>query len=432
MSPSRYCLTLGAAALAIAGAVAAFNYAVDPYLLFDVKRVAGFNDLKPAATTRERMMKAYQVERLDARTIVIGSSRPDLGIDPASAAWPAQAQPVYNMGLVGGDVPDGLKYLRHYVAMHPGHAPKTLVVGLDFENNLYVPSATPATQHPLSEVEERLAIDPSGKPNPARGARVMKDRAQGLLSLDALFDSIGTVRSNRSGAVLSLERNGHLSEAAMRDVVRADGYALVLGQKDEETVKLLAKPRRVLADTPGAPSRKLMVVRELLAFAKANGSDVILMIQPAYVSRLELLDRLGYWADYEHWKREVTAIAAEAGAGQKVALWDFGGYESLMQSPKPAKGKGTMAWSWDTIHYTSALGNVMVKRMFDPAQSGDFGVLLTPANIDARLAQVRADRDAFRVRMPQETARLARLACGNQPCGVTPPAPLPALATARP
>lgn len=426
MSPSRYCLTLGAAALVIAGAVAAFNYAVDPYLLFDVKRVAGFNAVKPAAATRERMMKAYQVERIDARTIVIGSSRPDMGIDAASKAWPASAQPVYNMSIVGGDVPEGLKYLRHYMAMRPGHVPKTLVVGLDFENMLYVP--TPVQARPMNEMEERLAVDSNGRPNPARAARVLKDRAQGLLSLDALFDSVATIRAARSDAVLNLEPSGHLSEAAMRDGVRADGYALVFDQKNIDTVKMLTKPRRVLSDTPGGPSRKLVLLRELLAFAKQNGSDVILMIQPAHASRLELLDRLGYWADYERWKRELTDIAAQARAGQHVVLWDFGGYEAQMQEPAPGKGKGAMQWSWDPVHYNSKFGNLMVAQMFDPARAGGFGTVLTPQTIDARLAQVRSDRDAFRARMPEESARLARLACGHQACAVT----APPLAAVRP
>jgi hypothetical protein len=433
MRTSRYCLTLGAAALALTGLVAAFNYAVDPYLLFDVERVPGFNDLKPAAAIRERMMKAYQIERVRAHTIVIGSSRPDLGIDPASKAWPASAQPVYNMSLVGSDVPDGLKYVRHYVAMRPGQGLRTLVVGLDFESSLYVPApapAGPAQPHRMSELEERLAVDAEGRPNPARRERVWKDHVQGLLSLDALYDSIDTVRNARSDAVLNLEPNGHLSEAATRDVVRHDGYARVFDQKNIDTVQQYAKPRRVMSDTPDGPIRKLGVLHDLFAFAKQHGIDVVLMIQPAHVSRLELLDRMGYWADYERWKRTLTALAAQAGAGQRVALWDFGGYEPQVLETAPAKGsKPDMAWFWDPVHYNGKLGEKMIARMFDPAhpaaQSDRFGVLLTPANIDARLDQVRDDRTAFRDAMPQETARLARLACGNDPC------PASTLAAAR-
>jgi hypothetical protein len=418
MSPYRYCLTLGVAALAIAGAVAAVNYLVDPYLLFDVKRVPRLTTMKPAAATRERMMKAYQVERLTAQTIVIGSSRPDLGLDPASKAWPAAKQPVYNMGLVGSDVPDGMKYLRHYVARHPGGGPHTVVVGLDFENNLYVPVAPGKEQtHVPTELEERLAVDAEGKPNPLRSQRMMKDYAQGLLSLDALSDSVLTVASSRSDAA-NLESNGHLSEAVMRNDVKADGYALVFDHKNIETVQRYGKPRRVLSDTPGGPIKSFLVLRELLAFARQRDIEVVLMIQPAHVSRLELLDRMGYWPEFERWKRELTVLAAQAAIGQQVRLWDFSGYESEMQEAVPAKGRDghAMQWFWDPVHYNTKLGNRMIARMFNPEQDDGLGIQLNPQNIDARLSKVRQDRETFRATMPEETARLARLACSNAPC----------------
>ena len=206
MTPFRYCLTLGAAALALAGSIAAFNYAVDPYLLFDVRRVHGFNDLKPSVATRERMMKAYQAGRVRARTIVIGSSRPDLGIDPTTRSWPASVQPVYNLSLVGSGTEESLEYLRHYLAMNPGKEPSTLLVGLDFESFLYVPRSgvkTSAKSRGMTEVQERLAADPEGRPNPQQAMRVLKDRGLGLLSLDATVDSIKTIMGSRSASVTS-------------------------------------------------------------------------------------------------------------------------------------------------------------------------------------------------------------------------------------
>jgi hypothetical protein len=432
MSPSRYCLTLGAAALAIAGAVAAFNYAVDPYLIFNAKRVDGFNALKPAAATRERMMKAYQIARVDANTIVIGSSRADMGIDPASKAWPAAAQPVYNMGLVGGDVAQGLRYLRHYVAMRPNHPFRTLVIGLDFENDLYVPDeAPPSAKHTMDETEARLAVDGDGRPNPARARRVLEDRAQALLSLDALLDSITTIHDNPSDTILSLQPDGRLLDNAMRDVVRTDGYAQIFEHTNRETVKLLGKPHRVLSESPSAPIRRLAAVRSLLDFAKQNGSDVILMIQPAHVSRLELLERMGYWDDFDRWKRELAGMAAQAGASQRVVLWDFAGYAPEVLEPAPPKGQGKMDWFWDQLHYKPDLGNRMIARMLDAApvdaDPARFGVLLTPQNVEARLAEVRRERAAWRGAMPQESARYARMACEAGAC----PAHPAALASAR-
>jgi hypothetical protein len=411
MTPSRYCLLLGASAAVIAGAIAAFNYAVDPYLLFGGKRIAGFNDVKPSVTTRERMMKAYQAGRVPARTIVMGSSRSDIGIDPATPAWPASARPVYNLSLVGSDTGDGVKYLRHYLALHPGAAPQTVIVGLDFEYFLYVPKpAAPVAAPRIGELEERLAVGVDGKPNPERTWRVLKDKGLGLLSLDALIDSAMTVKGNRSASAANLEANGHLSEAAMRDTARADGFALLFAQKNQDTVKQYGSPHRVISDTPDGPIRDFAAIRDLLALARAHNIDVALVIQPAHVSRLDLLDRMGYWNDYERWKRELTTLTAQASASQKVALWDFGGYERQAQETVPEKGAGAgdMQWFWDPVHYTTKLGDQIVARIFGAAPDG-FGVRLTPANVDEQLVKVRQDRNAARAAVPDERARLPRL-----------------------
>lgn len=421
MTPLRYCLTIGATAIALAGAIATFNYAVDPYLLFDVKRVHRFNDLKPSVATRERMMKAYQVDGIKARTIVMGSSRPDLGIDPATGSWPATAQPVYNLSLVGSGIGAGLKYLRHYLAINPNQAPRTLVVGLDFESFLYVPSqgVNPVVKRrTMSELEERLAVDDEGNPNPHRMVRMLKDRALGMLSLDALGDSIKTVAGSRASNVVNLEPNGHVSETSMRDAARADGFKLLFMQKHLEVIKQYGKPRRVLSDRADAPIRGFDSLHELLSLAKAKDIEVIFVIQPAHVSRLELLDRMGYWDDYERWKRELTVLSAQAGTSQKVVLWDFGGYESQVSEAVPAKDSGAfdMQWFWDPVHYTSKLGDMMVARIFKAGQAEGFGVQLTPENVEAQIKKVRLDRDAFRAAMPEEAARLSRLVCGALPC----------------
>ncbi|VXC21808.1 hypothetical protein [Massilia sp. 9I] len=417
MTPSRYCLVFGVAAAGIAAAIAAFNYITDPYLVFDAPRTTGFNSLKPAVETRERMMKAYQAERISARTIVLGSSRTDLGIDPAAPGWPATAKPVYNLSLVGTTAGDSLNYLRHHVASRSGAAPQMVVIGLDFESFLYRPDQSDAPTGEVDEVLQRLVVGPDGQPNEARRLRVLTDQALALLSLDASFDSIRTIAGNRSGRVVNLKPDGGMSDTALRATAAADGFALLFDQKNVDTVKNYGRPRRLLSDTPVGPIRRMQAVTELLAFAKAHRINVVLAIQPAHVSRLELLDRMGYWSDYERWKRELTTLVAGASKDQDIALWDFGGYEDPAQEPVPAKGTSAgMKWFWDPVHYSTALGARMVARMFDRESNDQYGVQLTPLNIDEQLARVRRDRNVFRAAQPAETARLVKLACGNEPC----------------
>lgn len=427
MTPIRFCFTFAAAAVTITAGIASFNFAVDPYLLFDMGRTPGFNERKPAVETRERMMKAYQAERVTAQTVILGSSRTDLGIDPASGAWPADSLPVYNLSLVGSDTATGLRYLQHFYAGRPTvKTSLTVIVGLDFETFLIKPPAGAAddgavpTTNNARELEDRLAVTPNGSVNPARPLRILKDRATGLLSLDAVIDSVTTIASNRSANAADIGRNGFLSDAIFRQNAAADGLSNVFDKKNLDTVKQYGIQRRALSPVQGGQSSKLVQVSELLNFAKDHNMKVILAIQPAHVSRLELLDRLGYWRDYERWKRELTAMVAGARTRQQVALWDFGGYDHYAQEPVPAKqsGSGGMKWFWDPVHYRSALGDIMVSRMLNRGETLQFGAELTPKNLSEHLISIRRERKIYRLSNAAEIARLGKLACDNAPCPV--------------
>ena len=73
----RYTVSYLLAFLMVLVLVATFNYAVDPYGLFDTPRIDKFNRLKPKATSRVRVSKVYQVDRFKPKTIVAGNSRPE-------------------------------------------------------------------------------------------------------------------------------------------------------------------------------------------------------------------------------------------------------------------------------------------------------------------------------------------------------------------
>ena len=104
MDARRYLVFLAAAVVLIAGLLGGINWAVDPYLFFGAARQPGINDAKPAANNREAFMKAYQVSRVQARTVVLASSRTDIGLDASDPAWPRSAAPVYNLSLAGVDL----------------------------------------------------------------------------------------------------------------------------------------------------------------------------------------------------------------------------------------------------------------------------------------------------------------------------------------
>ncbi|HLO95170.1 MAG TPA: hypothetical protein VK195_12710 [Burkholderiaceae bacterium] len=404
MSPRRYLLACASLAGLIAALFAGFNAWVNPYLLFDNARIPGFNAMKPAVETRERLMKSYEALRRPARTLVIGSSRTDLGLDPGSAAWPEALRPVYNLSLVGSGTETGLRFAQHMLAGRAPSAPvpDTLVVGLDFENFLVSPKATERPSAATAELEARLMLQPDGQPNPDRTRQVLLDHVAGLLSLDALFDSAQTLVANRRGPQPDLESNGHLSEGRFQQWAQTDGFSTLFNQKNAQALQSLA--HRQLGGVDGAPVALPSRIKPLIEFAALNRMKLVLAIQPSHASRLDMLAHLGYWPAYEHWKRALCAeVAAARESGKDVSLWDFGGYEAPMQEAVPAPGdrQSRMRWFWDPVHYNAALGELMVRAMFfagsaAPEAATSIGVPLMPQNLEARLQQVRVDQLRYR------------------------------------
>lgn len=404
MSPRRYLLACASLAGLIAALFAGFNAWVNPYLLFDTARIPGFNARKPAVETRERLMKSYEALRRPARTLVIGSSRTDLGLDPGTAAWPEELRPVYNLSLVGSGTETGLRFAQHMLAGRAPSAPvpDTLVVGLDFENFLVSPKASEKPSAATAELEARLLLLPDGQPNPQRTQQVLLDHVAGLLSLDALFDSAQTLAANRRGPQPDLESNGHLSEGRFQQWAQTDGFSTLFNQKNAQALQSLA--HRQLGGVDGAPVTLPSRIKPLIEFAALNRMKLVLAIQPSHASRLDMLAHLGYWTAYEHWKRALCAeVAGARQSGKEVSLWDFGGYEAPMQEAVPAPGdrQSRMRWFWDPVHYNAALGELMIRAMFSegspaPDAATSIGVLLTPRNLEARLQQVRADQLRYR------------------------------------
>ncbi|MDT9000883.1 hypothetical protein RQP53_16525 [Paucibacter sp. APW11] len=418
MSPRHFVLAFVGLSALLAATAAGFNAWVNPYLLFDTPRVAGFNAKKPAVETRERLMKSYEALRRPARTLIIGSSRTDLGLDPASAAWPERLRPVYNLSLVGSGPETGVRFAQHLLAGEPAKAAAadTLIVGLDFESFLFGATAPAAPSAAAQEVEARLLVLADGRANPQRRQQLLLDHVAGLLSLDALIDSVQTVRANRGGAQPDIEPNGHLSEGRFEQWVQADGFARLFEQKNVQAVQALAKPHRQLGGVVGAPLSMPFKLQTLINFAAQRQMKLLLAIQPSHASRLDLLDHLGYWSAYEQWKRAVTQeVAVARQGGQDVSVWDFGGYEAPMLEKVPAPGdrRARMRWFWDPVHYSAALGEQMVAAMLGEGAlaTEPVGVLLTPQNLEARLAQVRADRQRYRVEQAAASAATRQLYC---------------------
>ncbi|MDE2159470.1 MAG: hypothetical protein KGJ30_11165, partial [Burkholderiales bacterium] len=364
----------------------------------------GFNARKPAVETQERWMKIYQAARAQARTVILGSSRTDLGLDPTSSAWPQAMRPVFNLSFLGASLTPSLVALRVMVdRTPPAERPHWVVVGLDFESFLSPPGVpAPARSAPtVNEMSERVAALDGVDRTPWPAKRIVQDYALASLTLDATVASLDTLVSNRGSGGYDLKPTGMYSDAKMREWTRSDGAAALFAQKNEMMERELGNPKQVLRGTPGGPIAGMDALDALFDLARRNGIALILMIQPPHASYLDRLDDMGYWPDYERWKLALVRHASRAKAeGIDVTLWDFGGYEAYAREPVPPAGDRSreMQWYWDPLHYKSRFGEQMIDAAMGRPTLFPADVRLTPGNVEFRLAEVRRERDEYRSR----------------------------------
>jgi hypothetical protein len=433
MSARRFIAVVFGCAVFVTILISVLNFAVDPYWIFDRQPVRGFNALKPAVEAHEPMMKAYQAMRVAPRTIIVGSSRTDIGLDPESPSWPDSLRPIYNFSMVGSGIATQLRAVKSLLdSRDAGSRPRTLIVGLDFEAFLdrpNTPIAAPVSGGEGSEPDEQA--DRLAALAHARGAalppiRIVKDYASALFTLSALNDSLATLAANRRNGGASLQSDGKLSDGLLRQWTESDGSFTLFAQKNRVFVEQFRAPRQTLSDTPLGPIRDFVYLNDLFALAKATDMTLVLAVQPAHAERLELLDAMGYWPDYERWKKELATLAASARAsGVRVTVWDFGGYEPIVQEVVPPKGDRRHAaqWFWDPAHYKVALGDRMIAAMNGVTTDFPATALLTPETVDARLAGIRRDRDEYRRQHAAALVALRSTLCSPGGCA-DPRAPL--------
>lgn len=166
MSHAHYLRVLGAVFAATMLGVIGFNVAVDPYGFFGSPRIVGFNAVKPKAGGQSHAAKAYQVARAAPTTVIIGNSRPEMGLDPRSACWRPEDRPVFNLGLRGAGFRMQADYLRHAVA---GGTVRHAVIGLDFSEFVVDANERPtdsATRAGASETGSRRRLTSIGSALP--------------------------------------------------------------------------------------------------------------------------------------------------------------------------------------------------------------------------------------------------------------------------
>lgn len=387
---------------------AALNVLVDPFDLFGTPRLAGFNVQKPNASTHTAMVKVYQIERIAPLTVLFGTSRVDIGLDPDHPAWPKALQPIYNYGFPAASILTTRQQLQH--ALHAGPV-RLAMVGLEFHDFLHPNIAQ--TAEPMVEERRFLAMARAGSDIVRTQQRAI-DAARAALTLTAVIDSIDTVLAQRRSNAGDVTDHGLTSESPYARLVRNDGHYHLFLQKEIGLVEVREHAVQALSGRSPAEFAEMSYLRSLIEFCRERNIELKLFIPPYHARYLEVVDATGLWERFENWKIAMVRLVEEykgMSASPPIVLWDFASYDEYTTEAVPSKDdrQTTMKWFWEPLHYKKVLGDIMLWRML-AAGKQNFGVELSSYSINERLASGRKEREAYRKTHPGEIERIAALA----------------------
>ena len=374
----------GASALGI-GAVAAFNYVVDPYLIHQWE-TPEVHRLRPPVEKLSAWGKTYAIARYRPVVLHLGNSRTELALQASHPSF--GGAPAFNGALSGASLGDMAAMANHAMALGPLH---TVVWGLD------APSFT--TEQGALDFDRGLIAN--GEAYLSR--RAMLDIRRSL-AFDMTSDAVSEVRGS-FGRVCrsSLAFHGQRDQQCVADHMRSGGGTAA------------AVPVRLGDFARGkGPSRAAVTLMDAtLGSLCRNGTRLRLYINPTHASMHVAFHAAGRWKEMEDWQRDLTSVVSKhRQQGCDLRLFDFSGFNTVTTESLPqASGNAEMHYYWEPSHYRANVGQMIMHAMFggdaDFAVPDDFGVELTTQTVVAHQQAQRRARDEYVAAHPVE-ARIAR------------------------
>lgn len=311
--------------------VAIINFVVDPYSLFQTIKVGHLKLQKTELAHHSRLYKTQQVIERKPDVIVLGDSKPLLGIDVSSPLLAGRGN-AYNLALDGADMHECACMFRHALANQP--ALKLVVISLDFQmfNLDHV--------QPDEFNEQRLGMQ----------HLPLSDWINSTFSLDALASSASTIWNSGKIPVYFAE-NGNRTDDSLYVVPFSERWRLY-SKKNGVDFKL--------------SERQLAEFQSVVDSCRARHIELIVLSPPAYGEPLNSCS--------------AETIANARDAIRRIArihpVWDFGSDKVLADEPLSPAIKNY----FDPFHFTKRVGNLILARVFNDQAAelpANFGVFTT-------------------------------------------------------
>lgn len=393
--PERYLTILGATFGCLCMLTVALTVAVDPYYIFGTPRFVGWNLFKPAAGERAAAAKTYLLERTHPRTLLLGNSRVEVGIDPESASWPSAMRPVFDAGLGSRGLSIAAKLLEDALA---DHGLRHVLVGVDVFDFLQTDDVGSSPLGPVyaGPDQDRVRVHPDLSPNPAHLLARIEDCLAATLTLNAVTDSLITVLAQHRSAPATMTPLGFNPLADYRMYVKLHGFRDLFDQKQAQYAARVSHYTHPDYVSPYRTA-SFRALREIIEVSRDHDVDVTLVVYPYHAWVLDLLRVHSLWGSFEDWKRALVRVVTELDPEHRtVRIVDFSGYNAYTTESPPLVGdtRTELRWYWEPGHFRSALGDRIIARLYGNQDEG-FGRDLTLSTAEEVIRSIRDEASLF-------------------------------------
>ena len=363
-----------------------FNLTVDPYGIYNLVVIEGFNDVKPP-NNQQRMVKTLQLRKLRPKGIILGSSRTDFGLDPEHVAWKFDSRPVYNLSMAFILTAEIYKLLKYANSLN--HL-NEVIIGLDFfAYNIYQTDPIPNDFLDLASIT---------KDGDTKISSLAKEFQNTLFSFTAIEKSFKTIaykgKQSRSlyGQQLPIDERG--------PEVLSNLFFSQLHYKG----MWFPKPNsKFCLYNENKESKKFEQLGKIINFSIRNNIELKMFINPVHADLLEMIRFMDLWPLYENWKRGLVNLIAtinkQKSKETSISLWDFGDYNSITTEKIPLStdiGK-TMQGYIEVNHYKKSVGDVILDKLLthpntQKITNKDFGHPINTQNIEKHLNNIKGNQ----------------------------------------
>lgn len=367
------------------------NYFIDPYLLYNVQRVEGINNIKPTAGRHSNQSKIHTAHKQKLDVLIIGNSRPEMGIDPDHPYFKKNKLKVYNLGLPGSSISTQYGYA---IDIMRTKKIKLVLIAVDFmdfitsEDNKSDPYMWPPQR---TQNDNRRKFNWNGSDNPNYFSQYLKDIYVPLIALGTLSDSLTTLFSQRRNSS-NLLNNGFNPAEDMHATTLNEGVKVLFDQKIPQLITSFTS-QNWKTYTPGYQwSPSFNTLQFLLNYLRTEGIETKVFINPYHMKYLEAIEHAGLGEEFSLWKIQLTKTVAKTSENNKITLWNFSDPGIYISEAFLNAGKKPLKWFWEPAHYRKELGdkmiNIMLRNQNQGMKSNDqFGHILTLENIDSYIAE---------------------------------------------